>query len=131
MPHTLSVNTITMNIVTNFLSYRNQLQILHWQTQSYAEHMALGSLYETFDGLVDAFVESFMGKYGRVVSENLFTIVLFNYSDLAPLKFLAQVEKYLTEDVPVMLNQKDTDLLNIRDEMLGAVNKTKYLLTLK
>lgn len=120
-----------MNIVTNFLSYRNQLQILHWQTQSYAEHMALGALYETLDGLIDAFVESFMGKYGRVVSENLFTIVLFNYSDLAPLKFLAQVEKYLTEDVPVMLNQKDTDLLNIRDEMLGAVNKTKYLLTLK
>jgi hypothetical protein len=27
--------------------------------------------------------------------------------------------------------KKDTDLLNIRDEMLADVNKTKYLLTLK
>jgi hypothetical protein len=28
-------------------------------------------------------------------------------------------------------SKKDTDLLNIRDEMLAAVNKIKYLLTLK
>jgi hypothetical protein len=27
--------------------------------------------------------------------------------------------------------KKDTDLLNIRDEILGSVNQTKYLLTLK
>jgi len=34
--------------------------------------------------------------------------------------------------MPTMLNAKnDTDLLNIRDEMLGSVNQTKYLLTLK
>jgi hypothetical protein len=38
----------------------------------------------------------------------------------------------LVNDVPTMLDaKKDTDLLNIRDEMLADVNKTKYLLTLK
>jgi hypothetical protein len=31
-----------------------------------------------------------------------------------------------------MLNpQEDSDLLNIRDEMLGEFNKLKYLITLK
>ena len=38
---------------------------------------------------------------------------------------------YLVKDVPEMLETTDTDLLNIRDEMLGEINKTKYLLTLK
>jgi len=39
---------------------------------------------------------------------------------------------YLNQDIPQMIDpQKDTDLLNIRDEILGAVNTTKYLLRLK
>jgi hypothetical protein len=34
--------------------------------------------------------------------------------------------------LPTMLDaKKDTDLLNIRDEILASVNQTKYLLTLK
>jgi hypothetical protein len=42
------------------------------------------------------------------------------------------MENYLINELPTMLDSaKDTDLLNIRDEILGSVNKTKYLLTLK
>jgi hypothetical protein len=42
------------------------------------------------------------------------------------------IENYLINELPAMLDSKeDTDLLNIRDEMLASVNKTKYLLTLK
>jgi hypothetical protein len=35
------------------------------------------------------------------------------------------------EDLPQGLNERDTDLLNIRDEMVGELNKLKYLLSLK
>jgi hypothetical protein len=39
--------------------------------------------------------------------------------------------EYLVTEVPKGLDtEKDTDLLNIRDEMLGQLNKLKYLLTL-
>jgi hypothetical protein len=37
----------------------------------------------------------------------------------------------LQNDLPEELEKTDTDLLNIRDEMLGLLNKTKYLLLLK
>jgi hypothetical protein len=37
----------------------------------------------------------------------------------------------MAKDVPAMLKPEDTDLLNLRDEMIGALNKTKYLLRLK
>jgi hypothetical protein len=36
----------------------------------------------------------------------------------------------LTEEVPKELGGDQTALLNIRDEMLGLVQQTKYLLTL-
>jgi hypothetical protein len=45
---------------------------------------------------------------------------------------MLEMESYFINELPTMLNAKtDTDLLNIRDEMLASVNQTKYLLTLK
>lgn len=121
-----------MNIVTKFLTFQNQVKILHWQTTSYSEHNSLGSLYDSLSTNIDEFVEVFMGKYGRIISGNSFNLTLENYKNLGPMSLMSDMENYLISELPTMLdNSKDTDLLNIRDEILAAVNKTKYLLTLK
>jgi hypothetical protein len=121
-----------MNIVTKFLTYQNQVKILHWQTVSYSEHQSLGSLYNSLSNHIDEFVEIFMGKYGRIISQNSFVLNLENYKNLTPSSLMIEMENYLINELPMMLDSnKDTDLLNIRDEILGSVNKTKYLLTLK
>lgn len=121
-----------MNIVTKFLTYQNQVKILHWQTLSYSEHVSLGSLYDDLSGHIDEFVETFMGKYGRVISQKSFILNVENYKEKGPVALLTEMESYLISELPTMLDaKKDTDLLNIRDEILGSVNKTKYLLTLK
>lgn len=121
-----------MNIVTKLLTYQNQIKILHWQTTSYAEHKTLDGLFGELGGNIDEFIETFMGKYGRVVAQNSFNLTLQNYSSIAPMDLMNQMVAYLTNELPTMLDaKKDADLLNIRDEMLGNVNQTKYLLTLK
>ena len=121
-----------MNIVSKLLTYQNQIKILHWQTTSYAEHKTLDGLFGELSSHIDEFVETFMGKYGRILAQNNFNIILQNYSSLAPMDLMNQMVVYLSVDLPTMLDtQKDTDLLNIRDEILASVNKTKYLLTLK
>jgi hypothetical protein len=121
-----------MNIVTKLLTFQNQIKILHWQTTSYAEHKTLDGLYGDLSGHIDEFVEIFMGKYGRVLAQNNFSLTLQNYASLPPMDFMNQIAVYLIDELPTMLDpSKDTDLLNLRDEMLGSVNKTKYLLTLK
>ncbi len=117
-------------IVTNLLTLHNQLKIHHWQTKSYAEHQALGATYDEFTGLIDEFIETLMGKYGRVKSESGFKIELSNYEDLNTVDFVDKYIDYLVKEVPKGLEETDTDLLNIRDEMLGQLNKLKYLLTL-
>lgn len=121
-----------MNIVTKLLTYQNQVKILHWQTTSFSEHEALGELYDSFNDKVDSFIEVFMGKYGRIMSQNSFNLSLENYNNMPPLSLMLQIEQYLVGELPDMLDsQKDTDLLNIKDELLASVNKTKYLLSLK
>jgi hypothetical protein len=37
---------------------------------------------------------------------------------------------YLNNELPQVCKEGDTDLLNIRDEMLSVLNQTKYLLRL-
>jgi DNA-binding ferritin-like protein len=122
-----------MNLITKLLSVQSQLRVYHWQTKSYAEHKALGKLYESLDGDIDTFIETFSGKKGGVpAAKDNFTFIAENYKDnKTVVAFLDEFIVYLSQDVPSMLDTKDTDLLNIRDNMLGAVNQTKYLLRLK
>ena len=117
-------------IVTNLLTLHNQLMIHHWQTKSYAEHQALGGAYDEFSDLIDEFIEVFMGKYGRIESRDGFKIELSNYKDLSAMDFCDKYIDYLINELPKGLESTDTDMLNIRDEMLGQLNKLKYLLTL-
>jgi hypothetical protein len=118
-------------IVTNLLTLHNQLKINHWQTKKYSEHQALGGTYDAFTGLIDEFIETLMGKYGRIQGKDGFVIDLKDYKDLPTETFVDKYVEYLVNELPKGLEKSDTDLLNIRDEMLGELNKLKYLLTLE
>ena len=114
----------------------NQIKIYHWQTRgkgSFAQHKALDKAYDKCSELIDSFVEVFMGKYGRIKSKNGFTITLINYNGQScTTEFCNKYVEYLTMSLPKELNiESDTDLLNIRDEILAQLNKLKYLLTLE
>jgi len=119
-----------MNLVEFLLTVQNQLKIYHWQTEHYGEHKALDKAYEKFVDLSDEFLEIHMGKYGRPKAKDKFIIKLDNYSE----DFISHIKAYikvLSEDFVSAFSENDTDLLNIRDEMLGSLNRLIYLLTLK
>jgi len=121
-----------MNLDSNinfFMGLQVQMKINHWQTKGYARHIAFGEFYGVMDGLIDTFVESAMGKYGRfTLTEENKTIQLNNLSDLDMKGLINTVREAL---VQMELDEVDMDLLNIRDEMIAEVNKLSYLLTLE
>lgn len=123
-----------MNINSNvnfLLGLQIQMKINHWQTKGYARHNAFGEFYDTLGGLIDTFVESAMGKYGRfTLDEETKTIQLNNLSEL-DMKGLVNTVRESFVQMSEQLDPSDTDLLNIRDEMLGELNKLSYLLTLE
>jgi DNA-binding ferritin-like protein len=119
-----------MQIITPLVQFQQQLRIFHWQTDSYAQHRAFGSAYEDLDDLIDTFVETFMGIFGKSQPANNFEF------SLVPLDNLETVDRvlYIFENYLKEMNDEledYTDLLNIRDSILGEVNKLRYLLTLK
>jgi hypothetical protein len=119
-------------LMINFITLQEQFRVLHWQTKSYARHNAYGGIYDALNDLIDGFIEVYMGKYGRVeFASGEGTIVLKNTNDLGLNEFLNQNLEFLMSLSNSLDPQKDTDLLNIRDEMMAEINKLKYLLTLK
>jgi len=130
MPPVNLVKISNIELVTYLLSMVNQYKIFHWQTTSYSQHKAFDSIFGDLNGLVDDFVETYMGKYGRVIALGGFKIEVDNLTKENALTYTDKCIYFLTEKLPSNLASKDTDLLNIRDEMLGKLNQLKYLLTL-
>lgn len=118
------------NFVIELLQMQQQLKIYHWQTKSYARHQAYGKAYDELAGLIDNFVEVHMGKYGRF-QLNHPAIELTDLSDSSAKEFVDSCVEFLISLTEKLDSRSDTDLLNIRDEMLAVFNKLKYLMTLQ
>lgn len=120
-----------MNYIQTLLTLQSQLKVCHWQTTSYGGHIAYNLTYEELEDSIDRFIEGFSGKYARIRTKEPIVITLENLDKLDITAFIDNNIKYLTEVLPTGLTDKDTDLLNIRDEMILSLNKLKYLLTLE
>lgn len=128
-----------LSIVSPLLTILNQIKIYHWQTKSFSEHKALDMAYESFEELIDEFIEVYQGTFGRIKSASgVFEFELENleseeYSDQGSY-LAAKIDQWITYlksfNNDADLNDK-SDLLNIRDEMLATLNQLKYLLTLR
>lgn len=121
-------------IVCTFLEMLNMVKLYHWKTYSYSTHKATDELYSDLNSNVDAFVEVLLGKEGtpRVNLTHMKSLPLYDFSSVGQFKQkIAQFKVYLEHmsKCPSLMNS--SDLLNIRDELLGNLNKFTYLLTLK
>lgn len=120
-----------MNIISPLIQFQQQLRIFHWQTDSYAEHKAFGKTYESLDGLIDEFVETFMGVYGRSKPTTTFQITLKPLTDRSVVDYVISDFISYLDDLSNQNLKNHTDLLNLRDSLRGEVNKLRYLLSLK
>jgi peptidoglycan hydrolase-like protein with peptidoglycan-binding domain len=120
----------TSEIVAGLQELQNQVKYFHWQTKSYAQHQALGRVFDSITELIDTFVETLMGKYGRPSTKGQ-KFEMFDLEDVNIEEWTDGVCDLLISFSDVLDDVQDTDLLNVRDEMLQEFNQLKYLLTLK
>ena len=77
-------------------------------------------------------MEIYQGKYGKISKSIINEIDIKSklISDDNFVMYLRNVSQFLEDIVKnKLLSSKDSDLLNIRDELLGEINKSIYLLT--
>ena len=115
-----------------FFTMREQIKVYHWQTGLFSRHKGTDDIIKALDELIDLYVEVYMGKYGRPkMTRTTSTIQLKNMSETAATRFIKECLGYLLGPLTKSLKGTDTDLANIRDEMMGELNKLLYLFTLK
>ena len=123
-------NTTKSHIVKVFLEILNMVKLYHWKTRSYSQHKATDELYSKLNEHIDSFIEVLLGKDAsriKMVEKRIdlldssngieFRNRIFEYRD-----FLQSMNIYFD-------SSRDSDLLNIRDELLSDINQFLYLLT--
>lgn len=118
-------------LIKKLVQIQLQWRFLHWQTFGDAKHRTYGEIYEGLDELIDKFTEVMMGKYGRPKFESEFGLMFQDISALSMQDFMDGITEFFVSFTELLDPKYDTDLLNLRDEMLAVINKAKYLLTLK
>jgi DNA-binding ferritin-like protein len=118
-------------LVNYFLELLMTIKVYHWKTKSYAEHKATDELYSSLNENIDKFVEIMLGKYKMRLVMKGKNIKFTDPSTKAGIKKIINSYKILLEKHmnKYIIVSKDTDLINIRDEILGSLNQFLYLLT--
>jgi DNA-binding ferritin-like protein len=121
---------LSPDVVATKLSYFEiQFHNLHWATRSFAEHKALGKIYEKVFDMKDEIVEKIMGYTGIRAK----TTGVSGLKDYAPgvseqvvnelISFAKQLENYgASNNMP--------DIENVAQSLSGEAAQTKYRLTL-
>ena len=130
-----TMSAFQKQITVVFLEMLMMVKLFHWKTHSYATHKATDQLYDSLNDNMDKFIEVLLGKTGsRIDLMNNKTISLIDLNSQESLKSkIMSLKSYLVglNNNKALSTMSNSDLFNIRDEILGDLNKFLYLLTFK
>ncbi len=130
-----SINKPSQTIST-LLTFQTTLKLFHWDTARYAQHKASDQLHTDLSANIDSFVEKMLGKYPDHAATNRIikrVQVAVRNPKLSLANMIQKVNKLKTFLIGMRFSdtQANSDLLNIRDEMLAQLNQFLYLIKLR
>lgn len=130
-----TISTFQKEITILFLEMTMMIKLFHWKTNKYSTHKATDELYTKLNENIDSFIEILLGKNNSRI--NLMKNKTIRLIDLSNEEMLEKEIKYFKSYLVNLDNNiyikrmSNTDLLNIRDTILGDLNQFLYLLSLK
>ena len=106
-----------------------QLHELHWQTKSFAEHSALGTIYDKVFDLKDEIVEKIMG-YTGTRTKAMPVEPIKDYAVGMSEKVVSDLEAFAKQLEAFGEANNMPDIENIAQSLSGEAAQTKYRLTL-
>ena len=121
--------------ILTFMEMLNTIKIFHWYTLSYPSHKATDDLHSKMSELVDSFIEQYIGGVGGGKTPSFHDRGGHNIP-FCECKSLEHFRTKLAEYKTFLVSLTErldgvTELLNIRDEMIGEIDQAVYLLRLK
>ena len=118
-------------IAHTFLEMLDTIKLYHWKTNSYSHHKSTDELHERLQHKTDNFIEIMLGKSKTRINNIDKHIKLYNLNNKNFIDKLYKYRTLLIEMDNYLDHKKDTDLMNIRDEMIGEINHYLYKSTFK
>lgn len=115
-------------LIALLLLSRDYAHKAHWNTTSYATHKTLNDFYDSILDLTDSLMEKYQGRNGRVEVPTLDEKETYTAD---PVDVLKKHLDWIEAGRYKAVDEKDTAMQNIIDEIVGQYLETLYLLTLK
>ena len=132
-----SASNIQNKIVSTFLCMLNTVKLYHWNTVHYSTHKATDELYAELSTKIDTFVETMLGKESVASKHKVLNVTSLKLRTFKSNKdFKKETEQYKVfliglSNIKSFNTPQNTDLMNMRDDILGSLNQFLYLLTLR
>ena len=122
--------SLTLETIAGKLSFfYEQLHLLHFQTTSFAEHEALGKIYDKVGDFQDEIVEKIMGYSGKRIKAYKID-VLKDYSGGMPNTVVRELVTFAKQLEEFGEANNMPDIENIAQSLSGEASQTLYRLTL-
>lgn len=96
--------------------------IMHFQTRSYAAHVALNEFYDEIIDLIDAVAEAYQGKYGIITGYNAADFILPKGE---PVAYLQDLSSFVATNRDFC---DDSEIQNLIDAVADQIDSTMYKL---
>lgn len=117
-----------IDFICNLHGYLIRLKEIHWNTTSNAQHLLCDEISENLSDCEDRFTECAMGISNTHFKVGDLKPYLPNAKELIPM--LKELESEITS-FKKTLNENESGLINVLDDMLEACGKYKYRATQK
>jgi hypothetical protein len=122
IPPDRSTNPAAAEFFITLMHAATSGHILHFQTRSFAQHMALDAFYSELPGLVDSVVEAYQGKYGLVLDYPSG----YQVPVTAAIDFVSALSDYVMSSRANVAD--DSEIQNLIDEIQDLIDSTLYKL---
>ena len=123
-------SSLTLETIAGKLSYfYEELHLLHFQTTSFAEHSALGTIYDKVGDFQDEIVEKIMGYTGKRVRAYKID-ALKDYTSGMPNQVVRELVTFAKDLEEFGEANNMPDIENIAQSLSGEASQTLYRLTL-
>jgi DNA-binding ferritin-like protein len=123
-------SSLTLETIAGKLSYfYEQLHLLHFQTTSFAEHSALGTIYDKVGDFQDEIIEKIMGYTGKRVRAYKID-ALKDYTSSMPNQVVRELVTFAKDLEEFGEANNMPDIENIAQALSGEAAQTLYRLTL-
>jgi hypothetical protein len=114
-------------ILPFFFRHQIYVKMFHFQTSKYGAHKASDGYLEKFAANMDRFVEVMQGIVGQVNNDSM-VLQPFTFNEYRSSKQMVDKLNLFVKSLESLKLDKQTGLINIRDEMIADAQQFIYLL---